>query len=168
MMARIEIVPSIGQFGRTRVAFSPDGRCALSATLAVKLWERASGRLIRTLYDPDGMSPAAFSPDGSRLVTGGWRRGNLKLWDVSNGEVLRVFADEFASDLALLKDAYLKPVEAVAFSPDGTRLLAGRQSLLNLWDVASGQLLFEQCLFGEFSAIAFSPDGTQFLVASQN
>src|ERR1700722_3871960 len=163
MMARIEIVPSIGQFGGTRVAFSPDGRCAFSATLAVKLWERASGRLIRTLYDPAGMSPAAFSPDGSRLATGGWRQGNLKLWDVSSGEVLRVFADEFASEYALLTDAYLRRIEAVAFSPDGARLLAGRESVLNLWDVASGRLLFEQKVIGEFSAVAFSPDGTQFL-----
>ncbi len=166
-MERIEIVPSIGQFGGTRVAFSPDGRLAYSATLAVKLWERASGRLIRTLYDPAGMSPAVFSPDGSRLATGGWRQGNLKLWDVASGEVLRVFADEFASDSALLTDAYLRPIEAVAFSPDGARLLAGRENLLNLWDVASGRLLFEQNVIGEFSAVAFSPDGEQFLTASR-
>ena len=31
MMARIEIVPAIGQFGRTSVAFSPDGRFVWSA-----------------------------------------------------------------------------------------------------------------------------------------
>jgi hypothetical protein len=33
-MARIEIVPAIGQLGGTRVAFSPDGRFGFSATLA--------------------------------------------------------------------------------------------------------------------------------------
>ena len=163
-MARIEIVPAIGQFGGTRVAFSPDGRFAFSATLAVKLWERSSGRLIRTFYDPAGMSPAVVSPDGNRLATGSWRQGSLKLWDVSSGEVVRVFADEFASDLALLRDAYLKPIEAVAFSPDGARVLAVRKNLLNLWDIASGQMLFEQDVYGDFDAVVFSPDGTHFLV----
>jgi WD40 repeat protein len=167
MMARIEIVPAIGQFGRTSVAFSPDGRFAWSSTHAVKLWERASGRLIRTFYDPAGMSPLALSPDGRRLATGGWRRGNLQLWDVSSGALLRVFADDFASELALLKDAYLTPIAAIAFSPDGTRLLAGRRNLLNLWDVGSGQLLFEEMVWGELNAVAFSPDGAHFLVASR-
>jgi hypothetical protein len=37
MMARIEIVPAIGQFGRTSVAFSPDGRFAVSGTVAQRL-----------------------------------------------------------------------------------------------------------------------------------
>jgi WD40 repeat protein len=154
-MARIEIVPAIGQFGGTRVAFS--------ATLAVKLWERSSGRLIRTFYDPAGMSPAAVSPDGSRLATGAWRQGSLKLWDVSRGEVVRDFPDEFAGELALLKDADLAPIAAVAFSPDGAGLLTGRRNILNLWDIASGQILFEQYVSGDFGAIAFSPDGTHFL-----
>jgi WD40 repeat protein len=163
-MARIEIVPAIGQFGGTQVAFSPDGRFAFSATLAVKLWERSSGRLIRTFHDPAAMSPAVVSPDGNRLATGAWRQGSLKLWDVSSGKVVRVFADEFASELALLRDAYLKPIAAVAFSPDGARLLAARANLLNLWDVASGQMLFEQDVYGDFDAVAFSPDGAHFLV----
>jgi WD40 repeat protein len=78
---------------------------------------------------------------------------------------LRVLADAIADEP--LADIEVWPITAAAFSPDGARLLTGRRDLLNLWDVASGQLLFEEMVWGELNAVAFAPDGAHFLVATR-
>jgi WD40 repeat protein len=54
-----------------------------------------------------------------------------------------------------------KPVQAVAFAPDGKTLaLAGNDHVIRLWDPASGKQL-EQWTAHRYAvlALAFSPDG---------
>jgi len=114
------------------VSFSPDGRTlAVPAGGDVRLYDFASGRLLRTVAPPDGDAPrpseqryavAAFSPDGRRLATSGTDTG-ITLWDVETGRE------------ALRAEGRVNVAYAASFSPDGSRLYTGSRTL---WDVATG------------------------------
>ncbi len=95
----------------------------------------------------------AFSPDGTRLVSGSADR-TIRLWDVSTGECLETLS------------GHGHGVWSVAFSPDGTRLISGSADrTLRLWEVSTGEAL--QILKGHEHgvwSVAFSPDGQ--LIAS--
>jgi WD40 repeat protein len=68
------------------VAFSPDGRLLASGSRdkTIKLWEVASGSLVRTLTGhTDSVFSVAFSPDG-RLLASGSDDNTIRLWDISD------------------------------------------------------------------------------------
>ena len=146
------------QAGEIRsVAFSPDGRSALSASREINLWDVATGSLIRTFGEGSPLRSIAFSPDGRTALSGGFGDDALMLWDLATGEELRTFKTSSYNALS------------VAFSPDGRTALSGGfagdyVSSLTLWDVATGDLIRS---FGGDSAghattvnsVAFSPDG---------
>jgi len=154
------------------VAFSPDGRTALSGSFdnTVKLWDVASGRQIRAFKGHSGsVYSVAFSPDGRTAMSESADR-TLKLWDVASGREIRTFA------------AHSGPV---ALSPDGRTALSGdvlssnrslvklfnetaeRDRTLKLWDIESGrQLRTFAGHSAEVLSIAFSPDGGSALSGS--
>jgi WD40 repeat protein len=147
------------QAGEIRsVAFSPDGRSALTAADEINLWDVATGSLIRTFgEDARPFRSIAFSPDGRTALSGGFNDDALILWDLATGDELRTF-----------KTSSYKAM-SVAFSPGGRTALSGGfsgvyVSRLTLWDVATGGLIRT---FGGDSAghattvnsVAFSPDG---------
>jgi WD domain, G-beta repeat len=133
------------------VAFSPDGRFALSGDGdgAVKFWETASGRELRSFAGNQGsVLSVAFSPDGKFALSGG-ANGRAILWSVASGGELRRLA------------GHQKGVLSVAFSRDGKVALSGGvDDTIKLWEVASGRELrsFASRHRGVLS-VAFSPDG---------
>jgi WD40 repeat protein len=140
------------------VAFSPDGRQAISGSndKTIKLWDVASGNLIRTFSGhSDAVFSVAFSPDGRQAISGSYDK-TLKLWDVASGRVIRTFS------------GHTGYVRSVAFSPDGRQVISGSwDGRLKLWDIAGGSLIRTFSGHTDYvDSIAISPDGRQVISAS--
>lgn len=80
----------------------------------------------------DRVLSLAFSPDGATLATGGGeasRSGELMLWDVAQGQVLRKF-----------KDPHSDTVYGIDFSADGKLLAsAAADKFVKVFDLSTGQ-----------------------------
>ncbi len=144
------------------VAFSPDGRLALSGSRdsTLILWDLASGE-IRQHFGQAGdghtgpVWSVAYHPDG-RTVLSGSEDGSLILWDVTSGVAVRRFLRHTGA------------VYSVAISPDGQSILSGAQDQrLILWDTETGKALrlFEE-YEGAIRSVAFSPDGKTALTGA--
>jgi WD40 repeat protein len=150
-------------------AFSPDGMqiatgCEVGNAGIVKLWDARTGNaLLDWKAHSSRVMRVAFSPDGARILTGGFDQA-VKVWD--------------SRTAALLLDAKgaMSYSSGVAFSPDGQRLVAGRKDgTARVIDARTGAVLLE--LKGRlrpdngFAAgagygvlcVAFSPDGTRIV-----
>mgnify|MGYP000350542091 CR=1 FL=1 len=110
-------------------------------------------REIRMFADhTDGLTFAAFSPDGARLVTMDWDN-HAMLWDVASGGLIAEL------------EGHASTPRMADFSSDGKLLVtAGDDGGARLWDGATGTPLrvFESDR-GGVSTVAFSSDGQRIL-----
>jgi WD40 repeat protein len=135
------------QAGVAAVGYSPGGKTLASAGEDVRLWEPATGKLIRRI--PGSAHALAFSPDGKTLAV------------VGRDRTIRLFEADTGKETAQLK-GHRNQLRAVAFSPDGRTLASGdAQATIRLWDVAAGKELHQIDLKSgtETLSLAFSPDG---------
>jgi WD40 repeat protein len=146
--------------GGSPLAFSPDGKLLVAGSdggvspmdqRTLRLWDVATGKLLRTLEYPHLPMSVAFSPDGKTLAVGTWG-ATIHLWDAGTGaEVLKL--DKFPQ--------HWGEIVALAFSPDGRTLAAGCYDRnIHLLEAATGKEL--RTLTGhahQVLAVAFSPSG---------
>ena len=150
-------------------AFSPDGKLILTGSVdpdplnfsgprgQAQLWDAVTGTAIGDpLPHRLWVLNVAFSPDGSRFLTGGGPMfggaGEARLWQTATrspiGNVL----------------TYDEPIYAVAFSPDGRTFLAGgRNKLAQLYDADSMRVIRVFVHENNVLSAAFSPDGKTLL-----
>jgi Tol biopolymer transport system component len=141
------------------VQFLHDGSTVLTRDSdgAARLWRADAGRSDVLTGHQSYVYGLAFTPDGSRLVSGAWDR-TLRVWDVASRACIRVL------DPGKISDPY---VTSVAISRDGTTLAAGyhrgggMSTHVRLWNLDTGAITTTlRPQIGEVRALAFSPDGS--------
>ncbi|MGB2820143.1 MAG: hypothetical protein WBF17_04125, partial [Phycisphaerae bacterium] len=157
-----------------RATFSPDGALlAASCTegkdiRTVVLWETKTGKVARKLPVADGAlyyRELAFHPGGGLLAGASWMAG-IHVWDVKAGKLVR--------NLTVPGERLM----AVAFSPDGSLLAAGGNSLptggretaqVHLWDTDTWrERAISAAYRGPLLAAAASADGRRVLTGNQD
>lgn len=155
------------------VAISPDGQYAAAGRAnQIFLYHIPSKRELGRLTDPsliekgiykqpgvadlDLIQSLAFSPDGERLASGGFR--TIKLW--------RKPKNVKKLDLAALEG----PPRSIAVSADGKLAAVGEETgKVKVYDLATGQIA--KTLSGHtgpVTGVAFTADGTKVVTGSQD
>jgi WD40 repeat protein len=152
------------------IAFSPDGRLIASGShdRMVKLWVATTGQVLRNLRGHvSAVTSVAFSPDGRHLASASGDlsavgvehegvRGEAKVWDLTTGQTI------------MSLDGHAGSVLAIAYSPDGQKIVTGGYNSLKVWDVSSGQAIQSLNLDAvRIRSVAFSPDGTWVAFANE-
>lgn len=106
--------------------------------------------------EPYGVNSAAlaFSPDQRRVASGD-TNGVVKLWNVADGRLIRTIG-------------HPQQVTAVAFTPDGRRLITAAGTVRS-WDAETGRLIhnFEES-FRTTAVLAVSRDGLRVVAGSDD
>lgn len=145
------------------LAVSTDGALLASAGRnRIRIWRVGRWQKVLAIRTTDPVRRLAFSPDGRQLaavVRGG--AGRILVWDARTG----AGAGEFAPKARI-------HVEALAFSPDGSRLVAGGIFGIHVWDARKRAFLGTVPVGGEDARgrvfvhdLAISPDGKRVATA---
>ena len=171
--SRPEIVLQAGITSpQTQIAFSRDGRLLASIGIngsVIKLWEVASGRLLRQIesstpsFGGNSLTrPFRFSADGRTLII--MSEGNFRRWDVETGRELP------ATRFSPSRDSI-----TTLFSEDG-RIFASvglKRDDIRLWDTTSGRELTpikldeDENVAGE-DCLALSGDGSLLALLTES
>jgi WD40 repeat protein len=143
------------------VSWSPDGRyVAASSEDATRVWDAETRRIRHTLLGHTGfVLSVAWSPDSSRLVTGG-SDGTAMVWEIRETGVRELWS--------LPAQETTSWIVGVAFSPDGTRVMAGDDgaSAVKIWDLGpTGDAEWANLPVSGASQVEFMPDGRRVVTS---
>ncbi len=126
---------------------------AVSTDGTLRGWNTSTWQVIQNTQLPGSISAAAFSADGSQLA---YTDDNNRVQSV---DVFQDDADGCGQNVNNGGD-----VIAVAWSPDGTRIVGGgKDGLLRIWDTEGQTLLDITGLTGFVRSVDWSPDSTKIV-----
>ena len=136
------------------VTFSPDGRYLIASNGdAVRLWTPwVTDEKITLTGHLGGIPGIAANREGTLLASAGKDR-TVRIWDAASGRPIKSLFD------------FSGPVQAVAFAPDGRRLVTAEfQDELRIWEIATAKAepLPAPGLGRPLWTIEFTPDGRSF------
>jgi WD40 repeat protein len=112
------------------LCWSADGERVASGSWdgTAKVWDIKRGKnmlTIKTGPEHNWVHAVTYSPDSSKLATGGYERNvnAVKIWDAKTGELLNT-----------LEQGY-----SFAWTPDGKKLISGSYGLIRIFDTATWQ-----------------------------
>jgi WD40 repeat protein len=141
------------------ITFSPDGKTIASAgAYDVKLWDAATGKLIRILGEHErSIGSLCFSRKGEVLVSCGGGIADAKIWNVATGNLLYNFSRE---------DFHVRSVTSSQFSPDDKILATtGGDAQVKFWNPVTRELIrsFQATKWDAIRGGKFSPDGKAYV-----
>jgi WD40 repeat protein len=148
-------------FSLTNAAFIPDPKGRLIATASLdntaKLWDGATGQLLRTLVGHEGpLTSVAFSPDSQRIVTTSTDK-TARLWNVADGQLIATFRGHEAE------------VTDAAFDPAGSYVASSsRDKTARIWDLTGQQVMTLEGHAEVVHSVGWSPDGKSVVTASDD
>ena len=122
--------------------------------------EESWPRELQQLQGHDGyVQSVAFSPDGSKIVSGSSDK-TIRVWNASSG-----------AEMLPPLQGHNGEIHSVAFSPDGSKIISGSDdSTIRVWDASTGVEMLPP-LQGHndwICSVAFSPDGSKIVSGSDD
>ncbi|WP_199552322.1 CHAT domain-containing protein [Streptomyces sp. N35] len=154
---------SLGNGSSLTAAVAEGGRVAATVHHGVVTLSEAGGPK-RTILITELIRAVAFSPDGTWFAAAGHPQappavqftglsgGNARVWGTRSGD-------------EVLSLPHTDAVDAVAFSPDSTRLATASGKTVHVWEFPAGGRVLELAQSLRVSDLAFGPDGTTLATA---
>ncbi|EMD36351.1 hypothetical protein CERSUDRAFT_124240 [Gelatoporia subvermispora B] len=153
----LSVLPSLSPSSTIAKTFWPKFRNV--PTYDVNGIHRSRGPLLQMSGHAGVVRSVAFSPDGTRVVSGSWD-GAVRIWDARTGDLLM---DPL--------EGHRDKVFSVAFSPDGAVVASGCvDGTIRIWNAKIGELMMHS-LEGHSNGVrcvAFSPDGAKIISGSMD
>ena len=133
----------------TSVRFMPNDSLVVTSSVdsTIRIWNRATGEVVATFTQPQGIAYMDLSNDGQLIITGSYD-SQIRIWSIAEKKIVRVLKGHQGT------------VWTVNISSDNKKIVsAGDDNTIRIWDVESSNLLHE--LKGHKRivwAAKFSPD----------
>ncbi|EMD36490.1 hypothetical protein CERSUDRAFT_156165 [Gelatoporia subvermispora B] len=153
----LSVLPSLSPSSMIAATFWPQFRNV--PTYKVTGIRRPQSPLLQMPGHTGAVVSVAFSPDGTRVVSGSQDR-TVRIWNAQTGDLLM---DPL--------EGHNHTVTCVTFSPHGMHIVSGsHDATIRLWNARTGDLVMN-ALKGHSKGVlcvAFSPDGTQIVSGSDD
>jgi WD40 repeat protein len=118
-----------------------------------RVWDVKRGKTILTIKTGHRVWAVIYSPDSSKLTTGGREGDAVKIWDAKTGKLLTT-----------LKHSNI--VWSLAWTSDGKKLISGSLGLIRIFDTATWQQIAILEGGALVTAISLSPNNRLLVSAS--
>lgn len=141
----------------TAVRFNPNDSLLITGSVdsTIKIWERATGKIVRNIKQPTGIAYLDVSKDGKYIATGGYD-STVRVWRLSDGALVKELKGHGGT------------VWTVAFSPDGKKIASsGDDAVIKIWDLESGTVIHQMKGHKRVVwSVKFNLDGTKIASGS--